>query len=171
MAFPGVTRHIKKFLCGSLKERGGGITLHTSGFNCDWLKVVIVKEVFNFRHFAASASVVAVPACLALCLWGHRVKVSTNVASHTRHWPLYQAGLRKTHFFVFFEKKLDFVLILRKTEKLHSELFLLHHAILLFSELHNNNLLYLLWHSKLRVKKCAPSLFSQSVVGQFTPKW
>jgi len=24
---------------------------------------------------------------------------------------------------------------------------------------------------KLRVKKCAPSLFSQSVVGQLTPKW
>jgi len=23
----------------------------------------------------------------------------------------------------------------------------------------------------MRVKKCTPSLFSQSVVGQFTPKW
>jgi len=30
---------------------------------------------------------------------------------------------------------------------------------------------YLLWHSKVRVMKCTPSLFSQSVVGQFTPKW
>jgi len=57
-------------------------------------------------------------------------------------------------------------------------LFLLHHEISPFSELHKN-LLYLLWHSKfegngiqnLRVKKCAPSLFSLSVVGHFTPKW
>jgi len=36
----------------------------------------------------------------------------------------------------------------------------LHHAISPFSELHNNDLLYLLWHSNLRVKKCAPSLFN-----------
>jgi len=34
-----------------------------------------------------------------------------------------------------------------------------------------HDLSYLLWHSKLRVKKCTPSLFSQSVVGQFTSKW
>jgi len=59
----------------------------------------------------------------------------------------------KPSFFCFFEKKQDFVLFLRKTEKFHSELFLFHHAISLFLELHNNNLLYLLWHSKLRVKK------------------
>ena len=32
-------------------------------------------------------------------------------------------------------------------------MFLFHHAISLFSELPNNNLLYLLWHSKLRVKQ------------------
>jgi len=74
-------------------------------------------------------------------------------------------------FSLFFNKKQDFVLFLTKTDKPHSELFLLHHAISLFSVLHNNNLLYLLWHSKLRVKKCTPSLFSQSIVGQFTPKW
>jgi len=40
--------------------------------------------------------------------------------------------------------KQDLVLFSKKTEKPHSELFLFHHAISLFSELHNNNLLYLL---------------------------
>ena len=74
-------------------------------------------------------------------------------------------------FFGFFKKKQDFVIFSKKTEKAHSELFLFHHAISLFSELHNNNLLHLLWHSKLRVKQCTPSLISQGVVGQFTPKW
>ena len=77
----------------------------------------------------------------------------------------------KNPFFGFFKKKQDFVISSKKTEKAHSELFLFHHTILLFSELHNNNLLYLLWHSKLRVKQCTPSLISQGVVGQFTPKW
>jgi len=47
--------------------------------------------------------------------------------------------------------------------------FFKHHAISLISELHSNNLLYLLWHSKVREKKCSPFLFSQSIVGQFTP--
>jgi len=42
-------------------------------------------------------------------------------------------------------------------------LFLLHDAISSFAELHNNNLLYLLRHSNLRVKKCTPCLFSQKV--------
>jgi len=65
--------------------------------------------------------------------------------------------------------KRDFVFF-KKTEKPHCQLFLFHHAISLFSELHNDNLLYLLWHSKLRAKKCTPSLFSQCVVDQFTPK-
>jgi len=57
----------------------------------------------------------------------------------------------------------------KKNGKTYSELFLLLHAISPFSELHNNNFLYLLWHSNLRVKKCTPSSFSQCVVGQFTP--
>jgi len=57
--------------------------------------------------------------------------------------------LRKARFFCFFKKKQDFVLFLKKTEKPHSELFLFHHAISLFSELHINNWLYLLWHSNL----------------------
>ena len=50
-------------------------------------------------------------------------------------------------------------------------LFTLHHAISTFSELHNNNLLYLLWNLKLRVKRCTPSLFSQSVIGKSNPKF
>ena len=52
---------------------------------------------------------------------------------------------KKRYFFGFFKKQQDFVLFSKKTEKPHSELFLFHHAISLFSELHNN-LLYLLCH-------------------------
>ena len=47
----------------------------------------------------------------------------------------------------------------KKNTKPHSELFLLHHAASPFAELHNINLLYLLWHSNLRIKECAPSFF------------
>ena len=50
-------------------------------------------------------------------------------------------------------------------------LFTLHHAISPFSELYNNNLLYLLWNLKLGIKRCTQSLSSQSVVGKFTPSW
>jgi len=49
---------------------------------------------------------------------------------------------RHKFFFSFFWKK----------HKPHSEVFLLHHAISPFSELHNYNLLYLLWDSNFRVK-------------------
>jgi len=42
---PGSTRHINKFLCEATQKRGGGLAIHASGFYCDWLKVVIVKEV------------------------------------------------------------------------------------------------------------------------------
>jgi len=47
----------------------------------------------------------------------------------------------------------------------------LRYAISPFIESHSNKLLWLLRHSNLSGKKCTPSLFSQSVVGQFTPKW
>jgi len=83
-----------------------------------------------------------------------------------------------TCFFCFKKKRFsDFfkiekiVCFLLKTEKPHSQLFLLHHATSQFSELHNNTLLSLSWHSKSSVKKCIISLFWQSVVGQFTPTW
>ena len=36
---------------------------------------------------------------------------------------------------------------------------------------YTNDMLHLFWHSKLRVKKCTPSLFSLTVVGQFTSRW
>jgi len=55
------------------------------------------------------------------------------------------------------EKKQVFVN--KKTQKPLSALLTMHHAISPFSELHNNNLLYLLWNSKLRIKRCTPSLF------------
>ena len=59
--------------------------------------------------------------------------------------------------FIFFIK--ETILCSLKKRKHHSELFLLHHAIPSFAELHNNNLLYLSWHSSFRLKKCTPSLF------------
>jgi len=74
-------------------------------------------------------------------------------------------GLKKTFFWVLKQKQV-FVLFLIKTEKPIMNLLLLRHAISPFSELRLNNLLYLLLHSKLRVKKCTPSCF-RSVVGQF----
>jgi len=48
---------------------------------------------------------------------------------------LFKPGLRKTCFFAFLKKKQDFVLFQRKTRKKHSELFVLLHAISLFSQL------------------------------------
>jgi len=54
----------------------------------------------------------------------------------------------KRNKFLFLSTKIIFI----KKQKPRSELSLLHHAISPFSELHNNNLLYLLWHSNLSVK-------------------
>ena len=92
-------------------------------------------------------------------------------------WP----GLRKTRFFskktthlffgVFQKKKKRFCCFFKENRKTPFWIVLFHHALSLFSEVHNKKLLHRLWHSKLRVKKCTPSLFSQCVVGQFTPKW
>jgi len=70
----------------------------------------------------------------------------------------------------FFEKKQDFVLFLRKTEKTHSEVFLLHHPMSPFSELHNNNLLYIIMAFKIEGKEMYPIFALAGVVGQFTPK-
>jgi len=41
----------------------GGLAIHTSGLNYNWLKVVIALEVMVFWHFVA-----AKPACLAVPL-------------------------------------------------------------------------------------------------------
>jgi len=59
-------------------------------------------------------------------------------------WIRVVLGFLKRNRFLFF----------KTTQKPHSELLLLHHAISPFLELHNNNLLYLLWHSNSGVKKC-----------------
>ena len=130
-------------------------------------------------------------------LWLRKLSRSTRKASEAacaglfwviRSKPLLQSGwensfekTKETTHLIFvvlskavlsglFKKKHVFVLLLRKTQKPHFQLFLLHHVISPFAELHDNNL-YLLLHTKLRVKKCTPSLLSQSVVGQCAPKW
>ena len=64
---------------------------------------------------------------------------------------------------MFIWKETDFC-SLKKSHKAHSDLFLLHHTISPFSELHNNILLYQLWHSNLRVKKRTPYLFAQMLL-------
>jgi len=44
LSLPGITEHINKFLCEAAQKMDSRLTVHTSGFDCDWLKVVIVKE-------------------------------------------------------------------------------------------------------------------------------
>ena len=34
--------NVNNFLCKTVQEGGGGLAVHTSGFNCNWLKVIIV---------------------------------------------------------------------------------------------------------------------------------
>jgi len=103
--------------------------------------------------------------CAKICI---DIRVENNVFFFKKKQPTcFICFFAKSCVFVFFTKKQVFVVFLRKAQEPHSKLFLLHHAISPFSELHDNNLLYLLWHSKLRIKKCTPSFF-RSVVGQFT---
>jgi len=40
-----------KFLCTAALKRGSGLAMHTSGFDCNWLKVIIVKKVIVFSGF------------------------------------------------------------------------------------------------------------------------
>ena len=83
--------------------------------------------------------------------------------------PIHLGFCFSNSFFGLFEKKQVFVL--KKTQTPHYALFLLHHAISPFLELHNNNLLYQFWHLKLRVKnvphfcfrKCCWSIHSKVV--------
>ena len=81
---------------------------------------------------------------------GSGVEKNSLVLKKTTHLFIF-GYLQKNVFFRFFKKK-EVVVIFLRTDKPHSVLVLLHHAISPFSELHNNSLLYLLWHSKLRVK-------------------
>jgi len=51
LVLPGVVRHINKFLRKTTQKRSSGHAIHTSGFNCHWLKVVIPLEVMIFLAF------------------------------------------------------------------------------------------------------------------------
>jgi len=59
----GVTRHVNKFICKVSPEGGSGLTIHTNGFDCNWLKMVIV-EVITFSVFC-SLSLCCYSACLS----------------------------------------------------------------------------------------------------------
>jgi len=42
LVLPAVTRHTNKFLCkAGHSKRGGGLAIHTSPLNCNWLNMVI----------------------------------------------------------------------------------------------------------------------------------
>ena len=41
-------RNVNEFLCKTAQEWGSGLAIHTSGFDCNWLKVVIVEKVIVF---------------------------------------------------------------------------------------------------------------------------
>jgi len=42
---PWVAQNVNKFLCKTAQEGGSGLAIHTSGFDWNWLKVVIVEKV------------------------------------------------------------------------------------------------------------------------------
>jgi len=46
-----VAWNVNDFLCKIAQEGGSGLAVHTSGFDCNWLKVVIVKKVIVFPAF------------------------------------------------------------------------------------------------------------------------
>ena len=46
-----VAWNVNEFLCETAQEGGSGLAIHTSGFDCNWLKVVIVKKVIVFPAF------------------------------------------------------------------------------------------------------------------------
>jgi len=47
----GVTRNVNKFLCKTTPDGSSGLAIHTCGFDCNWLKVIIVKKVIVFPAF------------------------------------------------------------------------------------------------------------------------
>jgi len=51
LSLPGVAWNVNEFLCKTAQEGGSGLAVHTSGFDCNWLKVVIVKNVIVFPAF------------------------------------------------------------------------------------------------------------------------
>ena len=51
LSLPGVAWNVSEFLSEKAQEGGSGLAVHTSGFDCNWLKVVIVKKVIVFPAF------------------------------------------------------------------------------------------------------------------------
>jgi len=51
LSLPGAAWNVNKFLCETAQEGGSGLAIHTSGFDCNWLKVIIVKKVIVFLAF------------------------------------------------------------------------------------------------------------------------
>ena len=51
LLLPGVFWNVNEFLCKTAQEGGSGLVIHTSGFDCSWLKVIIVKTVVVFPAF------------------------------------------------------------------------------------------------------------------------
>jgi len=51
LSLPGVASNVNKFLCETAQEGGSGLAIHTSGLDCNWLKVIIVKKVIVFPAF------------------------------------------------------------------------------------------------------------------------
>ena len=45
LSLPWVTKHINKFLYEVAHKGGSGIAIHTNGFNCDWLKKIILEVI------------------------------------------------------------------------------------------------------------------------------
>ena len=67
---PGVAWNVNEFICETAQEGGSGLAVHTCGFDCNWLKVVIVKKVIVFPAFVGlSASVATLPGIAALTMF------------------------------------------------------------------------------------------------------
>ena len=49
----GVARNVNKFLCKTTQEGGSGLAIHIRGFDCNWLKVIIVTRVIVFPAFVS----------------------------------------------------------------------------------------------------------------------
>ena len=70
-------------------KKGSGLDIHTSGFDCNWLKAIIVKEVIVFSAFVG-LSINCYTAWFSSA--DYIVALSEGVhncaASHTKPWPL-----------------------------------------------------------------------------------
>ena len=51
LSLPGVAWNVNEFLCKTAQEGGSGLVVHISGFDCNWLEVIIVKKVIVFPAF------------------------------------------------------------------------------------------------------------------------